>query len=267
MIAAVASKKGDLSIPWPFAPRKVDLNTDTSLLKIVAMIAMFIDHAGKMLFPQYPIMRVIGRIAFPIYAYCIAVGCVYTRDPLKYFKRVVFLALISQPLYAVALGHETSAMYALSFAEHPVRAALNFYVQSWAHPSILLSLALGILVIWSIRERQLLLTAALALFCWKIQGQLDYGIRGILLMTLFYLFSMKWWISLPVVLSYMVWWGLRGSGYELFEVQFGTQMFAVLALPLIYIHTQSKIRLNKWVFYLFYPAHLIIIMALDKFLI
>ncbi|MGN0801454.1 MAG: TraX family protein [Candidatus Faecivicinus sp.] len=263
----MASNKRDLSIPWPFAPQKVDLNTDTSLLKIVAMIAMFIDHSGKMLFPQYPIMRVIGRIAFPIYAYCIAVGCVYTKDPLKYFKRVVLLALISQPFYAVALGHETSAMYAISFSEQPVLAALNFYVQSWSHPSILLSLSLGILVIWSIRERQLLLTVALALFCWKIQGQLDYGIKGIGLMTLFYLFCSKWWISLPVLLAYMVWWGLQSSGYALFDVRFGTQMFAVLALPLIYIHTKSNIRLNKWVFYLFYPAHLIVIMALDKFLI
>lgn len=263
----MASSKRDLSIPWPFAPQKVGLNTDTNLLKLVAMIAMFIDHAGKMLFPQYMIMRVIGRIAFPIYAYCIAVGCVYTKDPLKYFKRIALLALISQPFYAVGLAHESALMYTVSFSEHPIRAALNFYIQSWADPSILLSLALGILVIWTIRERQLLLTLVLALFCWKIQGALDYGIRGLILMVLFYLFCSKWWLSLPVMLSYMVWWGLKGSGYMLFDIRFGIQMFAVLALPLIYIHTKSKIRINKWLFYFYYPAHLIIIMALDKFVI
>lgn len=263
----MASSKRDLTIPWPFAPHKVDLNTDTNLLKLIAMIAMLIDHSGKMLFPQYPIMRCIGRLAFPIYAYCLAAGCVYTRNPLKYFKRIVLLALISQPFYAVGMAHETSAMYAISFADEPVRAALNFYVQSWAKPNILVSLAFGILIIWCIRERQLILTIALALFCWKIQGKLDYGIRGLILMVLFYLFCMKWWISLPIVLSFMVWWGLQGSGYTAFEVQFGTQMFAVLALPLIYIHTKSKLRLNKWVFYLFYPAHLILIMALDRYVL
>lgn len=263
----MASNKRDLSIPWPFAPQKIGLNNDTNLLKLVAMIAMFIDHSGKMLFPQYPIMRIIGRIAFPIYAYCIAAGCVYTHDPLKYFKRVVLMALISQPFYAVALGHETGAMYAISFAEKPVHAVLNFYVQSWSHPSILLTLAFGILIIWSIRERQLLLTLALALFCWQIQGKLDYGMRGLGLMVLFYLFCAKWWLSLPVMLSYMTWWGLKGAGYALFGVTFGIQMFAVFALPLIYIHTKSKLRVNKWVFYLFYPVHLIIIMALDRFII
>lgn len=255
----------DLSIPWPFAPQKVDLNTDTNLLKIIAMVTMLIDHCGKMLFPQYRIMRVIGRIAFPIYAYCIAAGCVYTRNPLRYFKRIVLLALISQPFYAVALAHTNQAMYAVSFAEHPFQAAVNFYVQSWNHPSILLSLAFGVLLIWTIRERQLLLTLALSIFCWYIQGKLDYGVRGLWLMVLFYLFCMKWWISLPVMLSYMVWWGLQGTGYTLFEVRFGIQMFAVLALIPIYLHTKSGLKINKWVFYGFYPVHLILIMALDRF--
>ena len=254
-------------ISWPFAPQKVDLNTDTSLLKLIAMIAMLIDHSGKMLFPDYPVMRVVGRIAFPIYAYCIAIGCVYTHNPLKYLKRIVLLAMISQPFYAVALGHSNSAMYAVSFADQPLRAAFTFYTNSWFHPSILLSLTFGILLIWTIREKQLILTLALSLFCWRIQGNLDYGIRGLILMVLFYLFCGKWWLSLPVMLGYMAWWGLKGAGYVLFDVRFGIQMFAILALPLIYLHTKSGLRLNKWVFYFFYPAHLIFIMAMDRFVL
>ena len=43
------------------------------------------------------------------------------------------------------------------------------------------------------------------------------------------------------------------------------QIFAMLSLALIYIRTKSGIRLNKWVFYLFYPAHLIAIMLLMRF--
>lgn len=261
-----AKKDKKKTIPWPFAPKKVDLNTDTNLLKLVAMIAMLIDHAGKMLFPQYRIMRVIGRIAFPIYAYCLTVGMVYTKNPLKYLKRIVLLALISQPFYAVGLGHETAAMYSVSIYSHPIRGFLNFYVQSWHDPSIMFTLALGLIVIWTIRERQLLLTIALVLFAWLIQGKIDYGMNGLILMTLFYLFCSKWWISLPVMLSFMVWWGMQGYGYNLFEVGFGIQMFAILALPLIYIHTNSKLRINKWFFYFYYPAHLTLIMALDKFL-
>lgn len=261
----MASTKRDLSIPWPFAPHKVGLNTDTSLLKLVAMITMFVDHAGKMLFPDYEIMRIIGRLAFPIYAYCLTVGCVYTRDPLRYLKRIILLALISQPIYAVALAHESKAMYMVSFTESPVRAVLNFYLQSWSHPNVLVSLAVGLVIIWTIRERHLILTAAMYLLCWKIQGKLDYGIRGVTLMVLFYLFCSKWWLSLPAVLSYMVWWGMKGSTFTLFGYSFGIQIFAVFSLLLIYIHTRSRLKINKWLFYFFYPAHMIIIMALDRF--
>jgi len=260
----MTSKKKGSRIPWPFAPKRIGLNADTDLLKLIAMATMFIDHAGKMCFSQYYIMRIIGRLAFPIYAYCIAVGCVYTRNHLKYLTRIVFLGLISQPLYAVAMGHTNSKMYAIPFSENPVGAAINFYVNSWNKPSIMFTLALGILVIWTIRERKIILTLALALFVWHIKGKIDYGWRGIALIALMYMFIEHWWISLPVVLSYMFWWGTQGMGYELFGVKFGIQMFALLALPLIYIPTYSKVRINKWVFYLYYPAHLIVVMFADR---
>ena len=261
----MAGSKKDLVIPWPFAANKVGTNQDTSLLKLIAMLTMLIDHSGKMLFPQYPIMRVIGRIAFPIYAYCIAVGCVYTHDALRYFKRIVLLALISQPIYAVALAHTTNAMYAYSFAEQPVRAAIQFYVESWSHPSILLTLAFGILLIWCLREKQMLLFFAVGLFCYQIQGKLDYGFKGLMLMLLFYATCPKWFLALPVMAAYMIWWGRLGGGYSLFGVTFGIQMFMLPALLPILLHTHSRIRINKWVFYLYYPAHLILIYLLDQF--
>ena len=40
-------------------------------------------------------------------------------------------------------------------------------------------------------------------------------------------------------------------------------MYAMLALPLIYIPTYSKLKINKWVFYLFYPGHLICMMLIE----
>ena len=44
--------------------------TATGVLKILALVFMFIDHAGKMLFPQIAEMRMLGRIAFPLYCWC-----------------------------------------------------------------------------------------------------------------------------------------------------------------------------------------------------
>ena len=173
------------------------------------------------------------------------------------------MGLISQPFYAIALAHTTSSMYAIRFVDNPVGAVVNFYVQCWTVPNIMYTLAFGLLLIWAIRDKQFVCALALMLLVWKLQNSINYGWKGVELIVLFYLFINRWWLSLPVVLAYMVWWGLQGSGYTLFGVRFGLQMFAVLALPLIYIPTYSKAEINKWVFYLFYPAHLIGIMLIQ----
>ena len=55
-------------------PAQIKTNQDGALLRLIACICMFIDHAGKMLFPQLTWMRLVGRLAFPLFAYGIAVG-------------------------------------------------------------------------------------------------------------------------------------------------------------------------------------------------
>ena len=52
------------------------------------MVCMTIDHIGAMLFPQAVWLRVIGRLAFPLFSYCIAEGCRYTRNKARYFGSV-----------------------------------------------------------------------------------------------------------------------------------------------------------------------------------
>ena len=241
---------------WPLAYKQVGLNSDTNLLKLIAMLSMLCDHTGKMFF-RSSAMRCMGRLAFPIYAYCIAVGCVYTKNHLKYLSRLVLIGLVSQPFYALAMDHRFPSMFTIPFRANPVGAVVNFYVESWGYPSVFLTLCLGLMIIWTIREKQLLLTVALALFVWRANRSIDYGWKGVLLMVLFYLFCTRWWLSLPVMFSYMLWWAMQGSSYHLFGLTFGIQVFALLALPLIYIHTNSGFKINKWVFYLFYPGHLI----------
>ena len=87
----------------------------------------------------------------------------------------------------------------------------------------------------------------------------------IILMLLFYIFCSRRWLSLPVVLAFMLWWGTGSGSYNLFGVQFSTQAFAICALPLIYVQTNTGIRLPKWLFYAFYPVHLALIYALNTF--
>ena len=135
-------------------PSHVRTNQNTGLIRLIACISMAVDHFGKMLFPGIPEMRMIGRLAFPLFAYGIAAGAVYTRSPIKYLSRIVLLMLISQPLYAISLAHENAAMYAVPFFGHPLQSIWQFYTSSWLKPSILLSLALGLGIMLCLKKRQ-----------------------------------------------------------------------------------------------------------------
>ena len=68
---------------------------------------MLIDHAGAVLFPQYEILRIVGRLAFPIYAYTLVEGLVHTHDVKKYMLRLGAFALISEIPFDLAFFGST----------------------------------------------------------------------------------------------------------------------------------------------------------------
>ena len=63
-------------------------NLDTSLLKLIAIAAMLADHIGSAFFPAVPVFRWIGRLAFPLFCYCMTVGPVYTHNIRRYLGRL-----------------------------------------------------------------------------------------------------------------------------------------------------------------------------------
>ena len=242
---------------------RIKSNTDTGLLKLIAITAMLIDHLGARVFPQYPIMRIIGRISFPIFAYCIAVGCAYTHNIARYFLRVLLLGVLVQPLYTTAMGHQ--AMGAFDWAHNFYRVDLIARHYYGAPLNILFTLSAGILMIWTIRDKKYLLTALLVAALWYFGDQIDYGLKGVLLMTLFYVFLDRPLTSFVWVLGLMVYWGvpqLRSHFNPFAVTSVSTQFFAVLALPLIYLPMHTGLKINKYVFYAFYPAHLALIYLL-----
>lgn len=246
-------------------PQQVRTNRDTGLIRLIACICMAIDHAGKMFFPNIPEMRLIGRLAFPLFAYGIAVGAVYTRDPLRYLSRIVLLALVSQPLYALGLAHENSAMFSVSFWESPLRAAWTFYLNSWQKPSILLSLALGLCILISLRKKQWILAFGVYMLCERFAASLDYGIGGIRLMLLFYALCEHPAAALAATAAYMLAWS-RGFGYTFFGVEFGMRIFALPSVIFACLPLRRRLDLPRWFVYGFYPAHLAVLAVLTRIL-
>ena len=84
--------------------RKLRTNLDTDLLKLVAIAAMLVDHIGGAFFPEIPVFRWIGRLAFPLFCYCMTVGLLYTHDIRRYLGRLAIFAVVSQPFWILAFN-------------------------------------------------------------------------------------------------------------------------------------------------------------------
>ena len=69
------------------------------LIKLIAAASMLLDHIGMILFPNVLWLRIAGRLAFPLYALCIAEGFRHTRNRIKYFLRIFVLGAVCQVVY------------------------------------------------------------------------------------------------------------------------------------------------------------------------
>lgn len=223
-------------------------NTATGALKLIALVFMCIDHAGKMLFPGITELRLLGRIAFPLYAWCLVVGFCHTRNVYRYGLRLLAVGLISQPLYMLALNH------------------------TWREPNIFLTLLLGLLGLFGMGQRHWLWRAVCPLAGLILASLLraDYGWRGVLLIYLLYGARRTASGLAATMAAFCLYWGTTSMtlstllGVRMGPMPFGfpaltIQLFALLALPLMVIPFRRDIRMPAWVGYGLYPVHLLVL--------
>ena len=224
---------------------RLKTNLDTGLLKLIAIVSMLIDHIGGAFFPEAAVFRWIGRLAFPIFCYCMTVGLLYTRDVRRYLGRLAVFAVISQPFYVLA------------FHPHDWMADLN-----WTNWNIFFTLFLSLLAMYGWKERKwrLFLLAAFVVCWWNF----DYSGTGIQLMLIFFLCRNHPKAGAALyALSYLpaLWGGYAEDPLclSLGGLTVDWTVFALFAAPLIFLHTHSNLNIPKWFFYMFYPAHLAVI--------
>ena len=225
------------------AQPKLKTNLDTDFLKLIAIISMLIDHVGGNLFPQSPAFRWIGRLAFPIFAYCLTVGLLYTRDIKKYILRLSVFALISQPFYI--------------FATHPWD-----WQAEWMNLNIFFTLVVSLVAMWGLHTQKWWLFVAMFLLASLVN--FDYSSQGIILMLIFYFCRNK--PAMGAGLYVLTWLPALWSGYleDPLSVVIGGHainwtVFGLLSVFPILIPTNTGVKIPQWFFYGFYPAHLAVI--------
>lgn len=230
-------------------------------LKIIAIIAMTIDHIADLLYPGMPnifisnVMHIIGRLTAPIMFFFICEGYHYTKDVKKYISRLFIFALISHFAYCFAFGinfipfstgnifNQTSIMWTLAWAVvalHIVHGKNNLKEwQKW-----LLIILINLITFSSDFSSIAVMTI---LFMYDRRGNLKSQ-----------MICMMAWLSLYALISYL----FVSKTYGLIA------MTAILVYPLLknYNGKRGKVKWLKWFFYLYYPLHLIIIGALRLYM-
>lgn len=211
-----------------------------NVLKLIAIITMTIDHIGLILLNDYTPFRIIGRIAFPIFAYFISEGCRYTKNRFRYFLNVFLLGVVCQGIF-FGVGNSLHNNILLTFSI----SILFVYVYNWfiLHKK-------GI--VWIILSLSLLYIAIELLSDYNIT--FDYGFYGIIL---------PWIISLSNDKNYKLLLTIAGLTLISLSLQ-GIQWYSFLAIPFLFLYNGKRGKLNiKYFFYAFYPLHMVIIYIID----
>ena len=215
-------------------------------LKLLALLAMTCDHVGLQLLPQFIILRIIGRLAAPLFACMVAEGCRYTHNRGRYLGRLLGMAALCQIAYFVAMR----SLYQCIFVTFSLSVCLIYALDSAVRrrtPSSVLSAVAAVVFITEGLPRILIHT----------DFDVDYGLWGVMLPVLVYLGRGKW----GKLALFAVGVGLLGLHYG------GTQWWGLLSVPLLALYNGKKGTWNIGpLFYWYYPAHLVVIYGLSLLL-
>ena len=207
------------------------------VLKIIACVAMLIDHIGYALYPNVAILRMIGRIALPIFAFQVALGFRHTKDKEKYILRMFLFAVISQIPFSLLTSIHTST-FRLNIGITFLLALLLLYSIEDIKP------------IWA---KILCSLVVIALSCFL---KYDYYIYGIALVLIFYYtFNNKKVVFPFYYVTTMIYCMYRKSLL---------QIYSLFSLIPIMLYNGKKGPSFKYFFYAFYPLHMLAIYIIFK---
>lgn len=211
-----------------------------SVLKVVAMISMVIDHCAYYLLEHgtvfYEAMRCVGRIAFPVFAFLIAEGFAHTRNQKRYFLQLLGFAIISEVPWFLLNGADGTH-------------------------NVMFTLALGVVALalldWCCEHKVLSFMVIALVAVWAYYMGTDYDWRGVLMIAIFYMTQPQadnlqgWMIQILFTLPLMLHYGTMGA-----------ILASVVILP--YNGDRGFITGKAWkyAFYAFYPVHLLLIYTL-----
>lgn len=213
------------------------------ILKIIGILTMACDHISYAVFGEFSFLNLIGRIAFPIFAFQITEGFIHTKNLKKYLRKLLIFACISQIPFMLFLSTFSGNIFTLNIFFTLILGLIAIYLYKKTSNKIL-----GIIYI--------LLFGIIAEFI-----NVDYGMYGIFLIFLFYIFKdKKLLMCISVILLTIAKYIPSILTYAFMHSRFYLCiLFTCLSLIFICLYNKKEGPKSKYLFYIFYPLHLMIL--------
>jgi hypothetical protein len=203
---------------------------------------MTVDHVGAVLYPEFEVLRFIGRFSFPLFAYLLVLGAENTGNVRNYFLRLFSFALLSHVPFFLALDSAPFDKLNIFFTLSAGLAFLHFFKKNslFVFIPLLASLVLPF----------------------------DYGIYGVAVIGCMYMLRAKTRFGVVALVLINL----------LFLVPWNIQFLSIVAIPLVVLHDRGSLYLTKGIpgrlsiplwrkyfFYVYYPLHLTLLYVIKLY--
>ncbi|MDD3173910.1 MAG: TraX family protein [Herbinix sp.] len=265
---------------------------DTFKLKLFAIIAMLIDHIAIIFISPYTnywlyvTCRGIGRLAFPIFVFLIVEGFYHTKNIKKYLMRLGVFALISELPYDLAFFKYHNGIDVVPILKNMFHSTDDFSIllngfNEGQNVFFTLFLGLSLITIMDLIDKKFdnnnrkniiysnsIMGAFIVAFCIAADYmKTDYDYAGILMIVVFYLFRGS---KVLIAISILIISGTILSDFPSFVQTHNfyamISTLATLAMIPIAFYNGEKGKSVKYLFYIFYPAHLFCLFLVAQFI-
>ncbi len=213
------------------------------IIKIIAIVTMLMDHSGDVLVGHLSILNIIGRIAFPLFAFQLVIGYQHTRNFSKYCLRLFIFALISQIPFGIMCYS---------------------FTQSYNILNVFFTLVIGVLVlkIYDCNLNYFIkLICIIALTAFAQLLNVDYQAWGVILVLFIYIFynmnnKILFIVLYPIlcIIRFIPYFTIIPLNILIWEI-----FFTIIPLFFMLLYNNKKGPSLKYFFYIFYPIHIIIL--------
>lgn len=219
-------------------------------IKILACVLMLIDHIGYFLLPKLLILRIIGRVCFPLFAFMISEGARYTKNKIRYVSTIFVLGLICQiPSFVMEGNRKFNVLITFTLTILTVYALEYFKDSILNNEDIIKKAFKGFVFCFAVM-------AIYGISYLPLGISFEYGFFGCMIGV---------FASIPVRNTRLdkIWVRVLFSFVPLIAYCYltkGITYYALLSLPILLLYSGKRGKTKmKYFFYVFYPTHVLIL--------